>query len=617
MKQPSSVLDAALLYAQRGWRVMPLRGKIPLLKDWTKVATTDVDTIHEWFHGDYADCNVGIATGEQSGIFVLDVDGEGGEQSYLDLEATWGKLPQTYEVKTGRGRQLYFLQPFGVHTKTQASGELGLKLDIRGDGGQVVAPPSVHPETHTKYLVINDCVPATAPKWLIDLITKDSQRTASANTGEIPERIGKNARNATLTSIAGRMRRIGLTSDEMFHALREINTQRCVPALKENEIATICKSVGRYPPGRVFADGSLNDAEFCVTDASEGKDMPITWRWPLYLPKGMLVGWGGDPGQGKSTMAYTLAAYVSAGRKLPGDDGLEDYEPQNVIVLSAEDDRDKTIKPRLRIAGADMSRIKIVSALTKTTQPISFPRHLTQLAELIRETKAGLVMIDPLDSFLGEDVDSHKNADVRRAVMPLVQIAESTNCTMLVLGHLNKAAQSSAIYRFGGSIAFIAAARAAFSFADSETSTEDDARHVMACVKTNVGKKPKSLLYRIADQHVEGVGSVAKIEFLGESSETAASTLAPAVNGNGKDKRSAQTRRDVEEFLRRELADGPRLSKDIMREFKRASICSERTFDTMRNDFSTTKKCGQRWFVGLKGCDFSDCYARQPGEDDE
>src|SRR5258708_23774545 len=110
MEKQLTIVEAALLYASRGWRIVPVGGKIPLVKEWNSAASTDIDTIAAWFH-EFPEANVGIATGERSGVFVLDVDGEAGEASLIDLETTFGKLPQTYEVETSRGRHLYFAQP--------------------------------------------------------------------------------------------------------------------------------------------------------------------------------------------------------------------------------------------------------------------------------------------------------------------------------------------------------------------------------------------------------------------------------------------------------------------------------------------------------------------------
>ena len=606
MAKIQTIVNAAFEYARRGWRVVPLNGKIPLIKEWTANASTDIDIIGAWFH-EFPEANVGIATGEQSGVFVLDVDGEQGEVSLRDIETTFGKLPETYEVETSRGRHLYFLQPTGTRTKSQASGEIGAKLDVRGDGGQVVAPPSVHPETKKRYSVLRNVEVAPAPKWLLDLVSVVRRKSLTDNL--IPEKIRKGNRNAEMTRIAGKLRRQGANAAEMLAFMQQANKQRFSPQLSENELVTIAQSIAKKDPARCLVDGKTNDAEFVVSAASEGKDEPITWRWPLRLPRSMLVGWGGDPGLGKSTLAYTIAAAISKGDALPGDDGLEKYEPSTVVILSAEDDKNKTIKPRLRVAGADMERVKIISALTNGASPVSFPQHLTQLTELVRETQATLVLIDPLDAFLGEDVDSHKNAEVRRAIMPLAQIAENMNCTIIILGHLNKSSQSSAMYRFGGSIAFTAAPRACFAFARSEDG--EKAHCIFACVKTNVGRMPPSLKYEIVEEQVSGIGGVAKIHWLGESTETAESVLAQQPNGNGH--RGALG--EAKDFLREALKGGPRLSKEVDAECLEQGVCKGRTLKAARGETTSVHKVGRSWYVALKGFDWGD-WQREPGEDE-
>ncbi len=607
MAKQLSIVDVALGYAQRGWRVVPLSGKVPLIKEWTANASVDVDVIHDWFR-EYPDANIGIATGEKSGIFVLDVDGEKGESSLIDLETTFGKLPQTYEVETSRGRHLYFAQPAGIRTKSQASGEIGSKLDVRGDGGQVVAPPSIHPETKRQYKIRREMQPAVAPKWLLDLVNV-AHRKAALNDNQIPEKVRSGKRNAEMTRIAGKLRRIGLQPEEMYRAMLQINMDRFIPPLKDDEVRTIAKSIGAKDPARVLVDGRLNEAEFVVSAASDGKDEPTTWRWPLFLPRGMLIGWGGDPGLGKSTMAYTVAAALSRGELLPGDDGLEQYEPSNVIILSAEDDINKTIKPRLRVAGADMKYVRIISALTSVAQPVSFPQHLMQFAEIIRETHATLAIIDPLDAFLGEDIDSHKNAEVRRAIMPLAQIAENTDATIIMLGHLNKATQASTMYRFGGSIAFTAAPRACFAFARSEDGTVGHC--IFACVKTNIGRMPKSLMYEIVEQQVEGVGGVAKIHWLGETEETAESAL----SGNGSGKSGAL--QAAKDYLREALKDGPQLSALIEKECLEQGICKTMTLKSARKEITKAWRKDNKWYVALKIFDWSTWrQEREPGEDE-
>jgi hypothetical protein len=165
-------LDAALTYADRGWRVIPIvpGQKRPALAAWQDAATSDPDLITDWFtqwptHG------VGIACGEASGIFVLDVDNAGdkvGDQVLAELEAKYGALPETYTVRTGSGGwHFYFLfDP----ARPIRNGKLGPNLDIRGEGGQVLAPPTRHPDTGEEYRVHLDVPLAPAPEWMYGLL---------------------------------------------------------------------------------------------------------------------------------------------------------------------------------------------------------------------------------------------------------------------------------------------------------------------------------------------------------------------------------------------------------------------------------------------------------------
>lgn len=173
------ILEAALDYARRGWRVLPIKPgkKRPPMDAWQNAATTDPTIIAAWFTGLYRGYGVGIATGQASRLFVLDVDtagGKSGDESLADLEATYGPLPDTWEVLTGSGgRHLYFRWPDGVDIRNDQSGRLGAHLDIRGEGGQVLAPPTIHPNGTPYALELSspDDI-ADPPQWLVDLLSR-------------------------------------------------------------------------------------------------------------------------------------------------------------------------------------------------------------------------------------------------------------------------------------------------------------------------------------------------------------------------------------------------------------------------------------------------------------
>src|SRR5262249_16982617 len=148
--------------------------------------------------------NIGIATGKRSGIFVVDIDGEKGEESLIDLLTSFGALPETYEVETAKGRHFYFIQPTGLHSKNSVS-DMGAHIDVRGDGGYVVAPPSVHPETGKAYSVKHNRELAQAPAWLLEFIDAARRRERGVEQ-TIPDKIPQHKRDITLTRIAGYFR---------------------------------------------------------------------------------------------------------------------------------------------------------------------------------------------------------------------------------------------------------------------------------------------------------------------------------------------------------------------------------------------------------------------------
>ena len=244
----NACLSASFGYAARGWRVLPVKGKIPLLKDWPNRATTNPDTIRSWW-AQWATANVGIATGQ--GLWVLDVDPDkGGDDSLRALEAQYGPLPQTPVVLTGGGGSHYYFQHPGLFIGNSV-GKLGPGLDIRTDGGQVVAPPSIHPITGRTYEWeaahhLDDLPLAPVPQWLLDKQTAKTGHTTSPKSGEtIPE----GQRNYALARHAGRLRRSGLNETELEAALCAINRGRCTPPLPDDEVSGIAASVARYPTG--------------------------------------------------------------------------------------------------------------------------------------------------------------------------------------------------------------------------------------------------------------------------------------------------------------------------------------------------------------------------------
>ncbi len=257
-----SLLDAALDYTRRGWRVFPLHtpqangcscekqdcqhpGKHPRTPHGFQDATRDQAAIREWWNR-WPTANIGVVTGAASGIVVLDIDPRhGGDDSFATLEREQGELPRTVESLTGGGgRHLYFAHPGGtLRSKLIAPG-----IELKGDGGYVVAPPSTHVSGRRYIWELSshpdDVALAPLPRWL----ARTTRPVSAGNDNPTPPCICEGARDKTLTSLAGVMRRRGMTEEAILAALLEENQRRCDPPLPEVQVRKIARSIGRYPP---------------------------------------------------------------------------------------------------------------------------------------------------------------------------------------------------------------------------------------------------------------------------------------------------------------------------------------------------------------------------------
>lgn len=188
----NETLQHAIQYAERGWRVIPIKPgeKRPPITSWQTVATTNPDTIETWWSGPYRNHGIGIVTGEESGIFVIDIDDKNGVDGYAtlhDLEQQHGQLPDGPRAQTGTGGMHIFLaNPTGMIIRNDAGKKLGHGIDIRGDNGQVVAAPTIHPNGNTYHwhddtfqLPVPD-----APTWLIELLTEPATTEPAPATSQ-------------------------------------------------------------------------------------------------------------------------------------------------------------------------------------------------------------------------------------------------------------------------------------------------------------------------------------------------------------------------------------------------------------------------------------------------
>lgn len=246
----TSLPAAALELAALGFRVFPVapRGKKPLIKQWQRAATTDPEQVAHWWQK-MPNANIGLATGKESGLFVLDRDGPAGNRSYAKLCCR--ELEATLQVRTGKGVHHYVLWPDDGTEIRNSAGRIAEGIDVRGEGGYVVAPPSVHP-SGAVYKWLNwpaELLPWTLPKPNGHAATLAAAASeALEEEGGRQEPIPEGQRNDALTAEAGAMRARGLSTEVIKVALHAIDQELCNPPLDAAEVDAIASSVGAYAP---------------------------------------------------------------------------------------------------------------------------------------------------------------------------------------------------------------------------------------------------------------------------------------------------------------------------------------------------------------------------------
>ncbi|MBI1955061.1 MAG: bifunctional DNA primase/polymerase [Acidobacteria bacterium] len=274
---PNPFLEAALEYAAHGWPVFPLRPrqKQPLTKNGFKDASRDPEKIRAWW-SQWPDANIGVPAGHAIGAWVLDLDcknGSRGLDTYERLSSEKNVRDTLQQITGSGGKQLFFRLPgfdipcFGQ----QSAAHVGLDgCDVKGDGGYVVVPPSIHPDTGRPY-EWDGLEPffqqpiLEAPMSLLQRVAQLIERSERKHPEPVAREIPQGQRDNALTSVAGSMRRRGAEFAEIRAALMEMNEHRCKPPLPGPQVEKIARSVCRYPPA-----GGPAAAEVATEPARDG-----------------------------------------------------------------------------------------------------------------------------------------------------------------------------------------------------------------------------------------------------------------------------------------------------------------------------------------------------------
>ena len=321
----------------------------------------------------------------------------------------------------------------------------------------------------------------------------------------------------------------------------------------------------------------------------------IEWLFYPFIPFGKVTIIQGDPGEGKTTMVLQIIAKLTKGEKiLPEQQQATDekdraeknvdsdanpvespIEPVNVIYQTAEDGLGDTIKPRLLAAGADCSRVMVIDDNDRALTMMD-----ARLEEAIIQTKARLVVLDPIQGFLGAEVDMHRANEIRPVLKQLGNIAEEYGCAIILIGHMNKASSSKSTYRGLGSIDFQATARSVLVVGRIK---DDTTLRVIAHDKSSLAPEGTSIAFRMDKEKGftwEGVYDITVEELLSGESR-------------------GQKTKDAKSFLAEILAEGQMSCNEITEAARERGIKKKTLWNAKKEMSIDSVKVGSQWYWTL------------------
>ena len=295
----------------------------------------------------------------------------------------------------------------------------------------------------------------------------------------------------------------------------------------------------------------------------------VRWLWYPFIPYGKVTIIQGDPGEGKTSFVLAMIALLTTGKPLPGEDIAA--EPIRVIYQSAEDGLADTIKPRLEMSGADCSRVLVIDESDKELTLCD-----ERLEQAVQETGAKLIVLDPLQAYLGDNVDMHRANEVRPIFKRLCAMADRTGCAIILIGHMNKAQGLKSSYRGLGSIDFRAAARSVLLVGRLKS---DPTVRVVAHDKSSLAPEGKSIAFSLDAEN--------GFQWIGYCDISVDDVL----SGTG----SVQTKTALMEDELRRMLTKPVPAEEVFRRAAELGI-SERTVNIAKKNVGIdTMRVGNRW----------------------
>jgi hypothetical protein len=581
----------ALTYAGMGLYVFPCvvkgRDKTPLVK-WRAESTTDPQVIGGWWKR-WPDALVAVDCGK-SRLIVVDLDVKDG----IDGPGNWKRLvaghdvPSTFYVRTpSKGWHLWFRDPDGKYRNS--AGQIAPAVDIRADGGLVVAPGSAGYTWHAEAPLSLDDIPVmpdgiiptsngggTTGHWKkLDRTTLEPRDLAALEALEVLGGHGAYLSDGHVTvTRPGKIAGASVSIGHIGPGIVKVFTPNW-PPLQEGNVYDADKLVTFAQPGTKGA-GSRTVR---LTSASAITMRRVQWLWDARLAVGILALLAGREGLGKSTFAYWLVARITRG-ELSGE---RKGQPRAVLVCATEDSWEHTIVPRLTAAGADLTlvyRIEVVTA-GDITIGVSLPRDLHEVEQAAHDKNAALLLLDPLMSRIADDIDPHKDLEVRQALEPLTWVANRTGMTVLGIIHLNKTGSVDILDRVMGSKAFAAVARAVCAVVP-DPDDETGGQRLFGVPKNNLGRSDlPSIRFTIQGtviQTADGPSDVGAVA-IGDETET---TIHEAMERNGEDADVRTQVADAKTWLKEYLTEHSHSDSREVKKVAAAQGFAERTLQRAR-----------------------------------
>ena len=522
MSDLSELGKRALALVDLGYAVFPLvpNEKTPLTSHGHKDASTDRGHVGEWWRAN-PKANIGITTG--GGLVVIDVDRlpkDGHAKAVPNpwLEPVNEKLESlgadsVVRSPTG-GFHLYFEGGDALHELgaiKNSVGSIAKGIDVRSDGGYIVAPGSVidgREYSEVRALVARSDLPKL-PETLIGEFRRMKRGKSSAKPGENSlTKILKGNRHDALTSEAGRLRGHALCEEALLAELRHFNTERCSPPQEDSDLVRLAHDFAKKDAAETWG--------LVTKKMSEIEEKAVEWLIGLRIPRGMITTFVGMPGAGKSMLCAFIASKISTGQPLQVEgESWAARPPGRVLMFALEDAADIVLRPRLEAMGADLERIEVCEVKSRgdTEQGIDLLNDFALIERKVIEMAPDAIIIDPVNSAWGKGKDQNDDVQVREVLGPYKRLAEARRLAVILITHTNKRSDvSDAQDSASGARAIVGLARTVY-LVGRLRDEDGEHTHYLCDMKPNLRAQLPALKFRIDG---DGDGSVrARITVIG------------------------------------------------------------------------------------------------------